>query len=324
MSRILEAAALTCAGHAGSAGVPKGVGFAHGTFGELLQGALPGENNHFLVTLPIARFTKAVFTSAETSDQICVDPPHKTKSLDFANKLIAHFNLRLGGHLSIGSDLPEGKGMASSSADMVATARALASALGRSVPVELVLDVLRTIEPTDGVMFPDFVSFFHRRVALGRRLGFPSQLKILAIDEGGQVDTIAYNQRDHEFTDAERAEYTSLLAKAGAAISSNDLELLGYVATRSALLHQKRNPKRHLSEMLAICKESGALGVVVTHSGPCIGLLFPYQHAYERQIERAEGQLRDLVDTVFSVETLDAHCPLESPLMSSKKPCVSR
>lgn len=291
-------------------GVKAGVGRAHGTFGELLQGALPGDNNHFLVTLPIAKFTKAVFTPDEVSDAISVAPSHKIKSLAMAQKLIAHGKLRIGGHLSIESDLPEGKGMASSSADMVATARALASATGRSVPVERLLEILRTIEPTDGVMFPDFVAFFHRRVALCRRLGFPSRLNILAIDEGGQVDTIAYNQRHHVFTDAERAEYASLLEQAGLAISRNDLSLLGRVATRSAILHQKRNPKRYLDEMLAISKETHALGVVVTHSGPCIGLLFPCEPAYKRQIERAETRLRHLTDTVFSVLTLDAsHCP---------------
>jgi L-threonine kinase len=287
-----------------AAAVKKGVGFAHGTFGELLQGALRGENNHFLVTLPITRFTKVVFTLDEALDAISCDPPHKTKSLHFANQLIAHFKRRIGGHLTIRSNLPEGKGMASSSADMVATARALEASLGRLVPVELILNLLRAIEPTDGVMFPDFVSFFHRRVTLCRRLGSPSRLRILAIDEGGQVDTIAYNQRDHVFTDAEFTEYASLLEQAGTAISRNDLGLLGRVATRSAVLNQKRNPKRHLSEMLEISEETGALGVVVTHSGPCIGLLFPYQRENRNQIERAETRLRHLSNTVFSLETL--------------------
>jgi hypothetical protein len=77
MSRIREASTLKLTGNLvdppNAAAVKKGVGFAHGTFGELLQGALRGENNHFLVTLPITRFTKVVFTLDEALDAISSD-----------------------------------------------------------------------------------------------------------------------------------------------------------------------------------------------------------------------------------------------------------
>lgn len=287
----------------------KGVGFAHGTFGELVQGALRGKNNQFLVTLPIATFSKAEFTLDETTSEITVCPQKKYKALDLVKKLLDHFDLHAGGKLTIESDLVEGKGLASSSADLVATARAVELALDRLVPVDLIMALLRTIEPTDGVMYSDFVSFFHRRINLCRRLGYPSRLKLIAIDEGGHINTVEYNHRNHLFSDAEYEEYASLLVRASSAISNNDLELLGRVATRSAVMNQKRNPKLHLKEVIAIGKDTGALGVVVTHSGPCIALMYPYNPAeYQRQYDRAEARLHNLGGAVFSVESLSADC----------------
>lgn len=281
-----------------------GVGVANGTFGELLQGALRNNDDHFLVTLPIQKFSIARFTPDASTQRITVTPAHKTKSLKLARKLLNHYGVSIGGQLSIESELPEGKGLASSSADLVATVRALEATLGHTIPTDLLLAVLRTIEPTDGVMYHEFVTFFHRKVELGRRLGFPSRLKVVAIDEGGQIDTIEYNKHNYLFSDEECAEYAALLASLESAIRSNDLERLGRITTRSAILNQKRNPNRYLDRVIATGEETHALGVVVAHSGSCLGLLFPNEPARERQIARAKTLLAELTDQVFTVESL--------------------
>jgi len=281
-----------------------GVGVANGTFGELLQGALQNNDDHFLVTLPIQKFSTARFIPDASATRITVTPAHKTKSLKLVQKLLNHYGFSIGGHLTIESELPEGKGLASSSADLVATVRALEATLGQAIPTELLLAVLRTIEPTDGVMYHEFVTFFHRKVELGRRLGFPSRLKVVAIDEGGQIDTLEYNQHNHLFTDEECAEYADLLQSIESAIRTNNLKWLGRITTRSAILNQKRNPNRHLDRMIAIREETQALGVVVAHSGPCLGLLFPDEPAHERQIAHARRLLSELTDQVFMVESL--------------------
>lgn len=281
-----------------------GVGVANGTFGELLQGALQRNDDHFLVTLPIQKFSTARFTPDGAAARVTVTPAHKTKSLKLVQKLLQHYGCALGGHLAIESELPEGKGLASSSADLIATVRALEATLGHPIPTELVLATLRTIEPTDGVMYHEFVTFFHRKVELVRRLGFPARLKVVALDAGGQVDTIEYNQRHSQFTDEECAEYADLLTSLESAIRGNDLQRLGRITTRSAILNQRRNPNRYLERALTIQQHTQALGVVVAHSGPCLGLLFPHEPVWERQITRAKALLAELTDQVFMVESL--------------------
>lgn len=282
----------------------QGTGMANGTFGELLQGALQTNDDHFLVTLPIRKFSKTRFTPDANEGTLTITPPHKTKSLKLARTLLEYYGSTVGGQLVIESELPEGKGLASSSADLVATVRALESTLGQAIPLELLLTTLRAIEPTDGVMFHEFVTFFHRRVEPGRRLGFPSPLRVVAIDEGGQVDTIEYNKRNSLFTDEECAEYARLLQQIELAIGANDLAGLGRISTRSAVLNQKRNPKRHLERLIGIGQETGALGVVVAHSGPCLGLLFPGEPAFGESLARAEARLLELTDHVIIVDSL--------------------
>ena len=92
-----------------------GFGVANGTFGELLQGALSGAENHFLVTLPINRFSKAWFSASPSDCSLQVISGRKRKSHTLAQGLLRHHGAREVGVLRIESELPEGKGLASSS-----------------------------------------------------------------------------------------------------------------------------------------------------------------------------------------------------------------
>src|SRR5215212_9088927 len=94
-----------------------GIGRCLGTFGELLQGALPIERREFLVTLPITEGSTAEFTVVHGLKGVRVCPPYKEKSRRLAEELMRIYNLEAGGDLHIESELHEGKGCASSSAD---------------------------------------------------------------------------------------------------------------------------------------------------------------------------------------------------------------
>lgn len=242
---------------------------AYGTFGELLQGALP-TGPDFLVTLPVSRRARAWFRH-DPDGPLQVFPSHKTKSLRLARSMLAGHGT--GGLLLLDSDLPIGKGMASSSADLVATARAVGAALGIGTSPAAVEDWLRPIEPTDGVMHPGIVAFDHREVRLRDRLGALPPATIVAVDEGGLLDTVAFNRVPKHFTDEHRAEYAALLAELAAAVRAGDLARVGAVATRSAVLNQRLAPKRNLAALTALAGRVGAPGVVCAHSGTMLGVL---------------------------------------------------
>jgi uncharacterized protein involved in propanediol utilization len=250
-----------------------GIGKCFGTFGELLQGVLPGQEREFLVTLPVARYSTARFTAFAGSHEICVYPSHKEKSRQLAEKLLHVFDPDAGGLLSVQSELPAGKGFASSSADMVATARAIQSALGVSISRAFLAQVMSSIEPSDGVMYRGIVSFYHREGVLRKFLGYLPSLFIVGIDEGGQIDTVKFNERSKPLGQVHRAEYKNLLLGIERAVAHGDLKSVGEISTRSAILNQHILPKNHLDLLLDMRRRYKTLGVVATHSGTQLGLL---------------------------------------------------
>ncbi|MFJ1647805.1 kinase [Streptomyces sp. NPDC088258] len=248
----------------------EGVGTACGTFGELLQGSL-SDGVDFLVTFPISRGTRAWFRY-DHDGPLSVFPSHKTKSLRVARAMLDAQGAG-GGSLVLDSGLAVGKGLASSSADLVATVRAVGEVLGVDTSPAATEDWLRPIEPTDGVMHPGVVVFEHRTVRLRASLGTLPPATVVAVDEGGRLDTVAYNRRPHRRTAAQRREYERLVRDLAAAVAHGDLARVGAVATRSAVLNQRLLPKRNLDAMIRVGDEIGALGVVCAHSGTMLGLL---------------------------------------------------
>ncbi|MER6546716.1 kinase [Streptomyces sp. NPDC001250] len=282
------------------------VSSAFGTFGELLQGALPEDGPDFLVTLPIARWATATFEYESAHDGVAVYPATKTKARRVAEAVLARYSGG-GGSLRLSGSLPEGKGLASSSADLVATARAVASALGVDLQPQAIEDLLRRIEPTDGVMYPGVVAFEHRNVALLARLGVLPPMTIVGIDEGGTVDTVAFNRIPKNFTAAERDEYARLLDEAQTAVRAGDAAAIGRVATRSAHLNQRLCRKRTLNAMTALSAEIGGVGVVTAHSGSTIGLMLPHDvSGYQSRLAKAINRCGQLVhrEQVVCFQTL--------------------
>ncbi|MEU2108426.1 kinase [Streptomyces sp. NPDC019507] len=257
------------------AGAPAGtgVGTAFGTFGELLQGVLPEENGDFLVTLPVARWTRATFRPGPGMDELVVRPHRKQKALRLARMIVGEAPQPTGGVLTLNSVIPEGKGLASSSADLVATARAVGQALGLAMPASRIERLLARIEPTDGVLYPGIVAFHHRSVRLRAVLGSLPAMTVVGVDEGGAVDTVDFNRIPKPFTVADRHEYARLLDRLADAIRSRDLTEVGRIATRSALMNQPLRHKWSLDRMREICREVGGLGIAVGHSGTTLGVL---------------------------------------------------
>ncbi|WP_308109963.1 kinase [Streptomyces sp. ET3-23] len=285
--------------------VVTGMSTAFGTFGELLQGVLPEENSDFLVTLPIARWARATFQGRPNTRELEVWPAHKRKALRLTEMIMESSEQPMGGVLTLESSLPEGKGLASSSADLVATARAVANALGEAMPPRRIESLLGRIEPTDGVLYPGIVAFYHRRVALHSELGSLPPMTVVGADEGGAIDTVEFNRIPKPFSVADRAEYARLLDRMTKAVAAQDLAEVGAVATRSALMNQVLRPKRTLDRMIGICEQVGGLGVVVGHSGTSLGVLLDTADpSYPERVVAAASACSELVGNVTVYRTL--------------------
>lgn len=282
-----------------------GVGKSFGTFGELLQGV--GTNNqNFLITLPISRYSQVTFESQPDFPGLIVSPSYKLKSKQIALRILRLYNLPIGGVIEISSNIPVGKGLASSSADIVATARAIDHCFALNMSTEQIERLIQEIEPTDGVMYEGIVSYYHRDVRLRECLGPVPDLSIVSLDEGGEVDTTEFNKIFKPFGDAEKSEYDDLLESISSAIKKNNLRIVGEISTRSALMNQGLLEKKQMHQVLDICNKVNGLGIVITHSGTCIGILLDKSDAsYYQKLHKAYHLMSELngVVTIFHTNT---------------------
>jgi L-threonine kinase len=242
-----------------------------GGCGELVQGTLDGVP--FLVTCPIDRWSQvAVRLSEDGVWRVPADSPKAAAAIQAA---LDYFGCpEQGGSVKISSTLPRGKGYASSTADTAGTIYALAHALGRSVTPWIVARLALAVEPSDSVMFPGLALMDHRTGRRSELLGDAPDLALVVADEGGTVDTLAFNRPDRRrVLRALAPQHREALDVLRRALRDGDLEAVGEAATLSAMAHQRILPKVLLPEMLALCREVGALGVCVAHSGTLLGLM---------------------------------------------------
>ncbi len=269
---------LTPAGAALGARRPPGrtvSGVCHGTLGELYQGPLRAgpEPDIAVVSFPVDRHSWVHFTpGSEEPDPL----PLGEKSAAAVRLFLEHFGLVLPpGRWSTHSDLRVGVGMASSTADMVATLRCLFRLFALPYDTDVVLGVLAAVERADSVFLDEFALYLSGRHRVVRRLGTDLGFHTAYVTEPGTVDTAAvtglllahYRRRGEEY---ERC-LTDLLK----GFASGDPATVARAATTSAALSQDVLPKAAFDALLAHRERFGADGVFVAHTGCLIGYLFP-------------------------------------------------
>ncbi len=253
-----------------------------GTCGEWVQGARRGVP--FLVDCPIDRFSEArvaLSTQATGWDL----PLNKIKALQVLELIKENLRLpTLGGKVDFFQQLPEGKGMASSTADITAVAAAALIALGEDpLPERLAKFALR-IEPSDSVMFPGITEIEHVQGHNHRVLGSSVPALFLALDWGGAIDTNMFNARpglaEHYRRYECEIERAYRLAREG--IDQRDLEKLATAGTISARCNLEINDKSFFEPFLNWVRQKGGLGVVTAHSGTLLAGVFP-QNAFSSE-----------------------------------------
>jgi uncharacterized protein involved in propanediol utilization len=281
-----------------------GYGKAFGSFGELVQGRL-STGDDFLITLPVDMWSACEVTCSPLEGRSVVACP-LPKSRAVAERMLGHLGKGEGYRLTIDftRDIPIGKGLSSSTADMLATVRALQEIFGVIVTEGFVSRLFASIEPHDALHFYMSVAYNHREGTLLRKMYHVPRYRIVAVDGGGTIDTEEYN-RTLTFTAEEMRAFDALYLEACEAFDRRDDVALARCARAATELHVRRSGRRVLGAILALADRCEALGAVTAHSGTCAGLLFP-KEAPRAQLER----VRDLVTretgmSTFLTQTLE-------------------
>ncbi len=287
-----------------------GTGFCAASFGELLQGVLPGQRK-FLVNLRIrsgsrvkVQLTSPTY-SAEKEAQIAVSYQSYPKSY----KLLRNVLSDLGSHndclIEIDSNVPVGKGLSSSTADMVAAIRGLAEAASVSFREDYIGRVITEIEPNDGLQYHGTSAYHHTTGQLIDRVDWVPPFRILGVDFGGIVDTVTFNQQKITFNAEQMARYQELLHAVLAALREHDARAVAEIASESTRMWQHYRPREEMDRMFELQAETGGMGVVNTHSGTYLGLLYDpartdWNEIYERVAASFPGKGLDWFDTLGS------------------------
>ncbi|MFY0758405.1 kinase [Metabacillus dongyingensis] len=247
-----------------------GRGRCNGTFGELVQGVLC--ERPFLITLPIPILrSNAVFIPHNKKGDI-TGPLSNTKAVEACKKVFQRFDLKGGGHLKVNSNIPRGKGLASSSADVVAAMKAVADSYSLPLSEEIISRISSEIEPTDGVMYKEVVAYDYIHGQLIERFGSLPSFVLIGMDLGGTINTLEFNRQPKRYSMEDQAVFLKAYHLAKLGMEIQDLSFVCQAATLSACINQKISPKRYFSEFKSIASKYDG-GLIVAHSGTVLGVL---------------------------------------------------
>ena len=240
------------------------------TCGEWVQGLWDG--TPALVSCPIDWYHRAHVRLDE--DGFWELPDEAPKAAAALETGIARLRGKVGGILELDSPAPRGRGYGTSTADIAASLYALGEALRQPFTPAEVAQMAVRVEPSDSTIFPKMTLFTHRDGTNHQVWGTAPPLSVILLDPGGEVDTLAFNQRDIGAAlsrlESIHKEAFSLLQ---IGLRERDWEAVGKAASLSAIAHQGILFSPLLETAVRLCNQIDALGVCRAHSGTILGLI---------------------------------------------------
>ena len=190
--------------------------------------------------------------------------------------------------IELRSNIPWGKGLSSSSTDVLSVLSVVNTFLGARLEAEALYRIAVEIEPTDPCLSDDIPIFYQHTGCSGGTVDLPP-VALLFFDTapGSMVDTLAMRRQ----WPAGAGEFFSwLLLRLVAAAVSEDYAQLFESITSSAEYNQLSLPLPGFADLYRLAEELGA-GLVVAHSGTIAGLL-----VRPEQTSEARTRLETLVD----------------------------
>mgnify|MGYP000722088474 CR=1 FL=1 len=256
------------------------VGVCRGALGELFQGiSTDGQDEIIVVSSLIPKYSWTYFTPSKHGFSSIKDQslaaPERSKSF----KALALYcnNLDLNwpsGRWHFHSDLQVARGMASSTADIVATLRCAASYFKRTLSISEILTVLSQIERSDSVFLDRLALFSSSKHQIINKFQKMPPLYALYMHEADTVETDGTKPLLLDYYRKNYSTYANLYQQAEQALRQSDLKAICHVASKSAELSQEILPKQHFSHIYLAQKKFQADGVITAHTGSVVGLLY--------------------------------------------------
>lgn len=267
-----------------------GIGYCSGHFGELLQGAFTDTDGSIvrgLVTLPY-RIAGVMAQVTVTSGSGNIEAPrNKSKTADLVRAYTKLHGLtgEVDCAVQLSSRLVEGIGMGSSTADLIATVRALDLALAlRTDDATVAQLAVKTEVACDSTMFFAHALLFAQRE--GRVLedfGLPlPAMELVGFNLAPSEAFPTVETPPATYSADEIHEFDGLRKMMRQAMRTRDVPSLAEVATASARINQRHFAKPHYDDFLQLAVDYGAKGVSVAHSGTLGALMYSAEDPCDR------------------------------------------
>lgn len=244
--------------------------WAPGSCGEFIQGRLAGRP--CLVSCPVDIYARAVVCEGKPADYI--EPKAEKLLTAFFEYCDLPREEKHQLQIALASPLPREKGMASSTADLMALSGALAAYYEVGLSETEVARLCAAVEPSDNLMFSKCNLFDQVAGEILRPYDQWPAGDIFIVSFAGKVNTDALH-RSHKGDSAElEAEFAEILAEFEAGLAAGDKDRIGAAATCSGALNQKVLYKPFFSTLAALSKECGGHGVIAGHSGTVLGIYY--------------------------------------------------
>ncbi|MFL8675894.1 cobalamin biosynthesis protein [Clostridioides sp. GD02404] len=250
----------------------KSYGMCPASCGEFVQGIIDDEE--YLCSYAIDMYSKVYIEEKLIDINL-----GRRKSRLAIEKVFEKFNLpkkyTKNISLNIDSNIPVGKGMASSTADIGATIKATLSLIDKDLSSEEICKLAAEIEPTDSIFIDKNSIFNPLSGTVIKYLGNLTNAKVIILEPNKMLDTMKirlrkdYNTLKIENREIIKRSFTILEE----GLKSDNLSLVGEACTLSSLANENIEKKEYLSEIIKISKKCGAYGVNIAHSGTVIGIL---------------------------------------------------
>nr|WP_269785534.1 L-threonine kinase [Klebsiella quasipneumoniae] len=257
--------------------------------GELIQGWILGSEK--LVSCPVDWYsTVEVETGTPRNDE-------RPLSRAMVDQLLAHWGypaaLSQQIRITLHSTIPVAKGMASSTADIAATAAATAHHLGHALDEPTLARLCVALEPTDSTLFRQLTLFDHNTAATQIACPAPPALDLLVLESPLTLRTTDYHQLPREpglLANASRLQLA--WEKVQQACQRGSPQLLGEAATISAIASQHLLPKPGFDTLRGLVEECDLYGINVAHSGSVVGLMLDRQRHDIEYLQRRLEETR--------------------------------
>jgi L-threonine kinase len=255
--------------------------------GELMQGVLPDASAFLVSGLPSRRwYSEATIEEGRAfaggrpgSVGAFADlPPKAAQALGLLLRDSGQV-LPPGVGVRLVSNVPRGKGLSSSSTDVLSVISVVNDYLGIGLDVDGLYRIAARVEPTDPCMSEDILVFFQDRGERGTVIELPP-MDLLYFDAmpGRQIDTVGMIRRG-------AGEW--LLQRFLRAASAGDHEILFDCVSLSAEYNQAVLPLPGFEDYRRMASAFGA-GLMVAHSGTMAGMLVRPERAAELR-QRLDG-----------------------------------